>query len=217
MKTYRALALAISAAALLQGCGGEEKQVGVYALAPQDVLTRLENADIDGFRARRQCGILIHIARESTNDSVTWRVNSEGRPVARFTVRLTPEGQGTRTTIEVPEAPDGGEIYDGTKKHTRPALQQPLRPAVQELIDSAIEGRAFDVMRMPEPRNLDDICKLQKAGLQHGTTFGINDVGGKTKVQSDRIRADEKMRRESESERETRDFGKPMTHPGGQY
>ena len=213
--TMRTFACAALMAAALTGCGGEQRQPGVYALPPQEAFARLEEADIEGFRARRQCGILIHFTRSADADSITWRVTSSGRPVARFTVRLAPEGQGTRTTIEVPEAPEGGEIYDGNKQLPRPALQQPLRPAVQELIDAAMEQRAFDVMRMPEPRNMDGVCSLQKGGLQHGRPFAVDDFAGSTAAESARIRNERKIEREREQARETRDFGKPMMHPGG--
>jgi hypothetical protein len=72
-------------------------------------------------------------------------------------------------TIDVPAAPDGSEIYDGTKFYKRPALYQPIRPAIAELIDARITQRPFDVWRIPDSvRARDRICSIQRAGLESG-------------------------------------------------
>lgn len=203
----------VALASALAGCG-EKRVPGVYALPPAEAMARLANADIDGFRNARQCGILIHFAQASEGpDAITWRVTSSGKPVARFTVRLAAEGQGTRATIEVPEAPKGGEIYDGSQFYPRPALNQPLRPAVQELIDAAMERRPYDVWRIPDPRNMDQVCSLQRGSLEHGRLLRVDDIPGKTPAESEQIREQEALRRE----REIRDFGKPMMRPGAPY
>lgn len=209
----------MAATAILQGCGGEDKQVGLYALPLDDAFARLENADIDAFRRARQCGLLIRFEDEPSGQyGITWKVTSSGQPVARFTVTLAAEEQGTRATITLPPGRSGGEIYDGNQHYTRPALHQPLRPAVQELVDAAMEGRDYDVSRLrglltAEQKANDDICSLQRAGLEHGHRFAVDDSPGMTAEESARARDEERRRRE----REQADFGKPMMRPHGTY
>lgn len=210
MAKHRSLALITLAAGLLHGCG--EKEPGVYALPLAEAFVRLEKADIDGFRKARQCGILIHFAAENAGENaIAWQVTSSRLPVARFTVTLTAEGAGTRAAIAVPPSPKGGgEIYDGDEFYPRPALNQPLRPAVQELIDAAMEQRPYDVWRIPEPRNTDKVCSIQRAGLESGhIRFRADDIPGLDAEDTARARAEE----DRERERQMRDFGKPMIKP----
>lgn len=194
---------------LAAGCGGKAEP-GVYDLPLPEAYARLTKADIDGFRLARQCGILIHFQRSAQKDeSVTWRVTSSGRTMVNFTVRLAAEGPDkTRATIEVPADPAGGEPYDGTKHYPRPAINQPLRPAVQELIDAAMEGRAYDVQRIPQPRNTDQVCSVQRGGLESGSVrFGVDDKPGMDSRQSARAFEEE----ERQADRDTFDssYGQP--------
>jgi hypothetical protein len=177
----------------LAACSAK-KEVGVYDLPIAEVYDRLSRADINGFRIARQCGILIHFSSQKKKDeSILWRVTSSGQEVLRFTVRLTAVGPNkTRTVIEIPKAKDGGEIYDGTKFHARPAIYQPLRPAVQELINAAIERRDYDVWQIPQPINMNDgVCSVQRGGLESGHGFKVDDLPGHDSSESDSLREQE--------------------------
>ena len=123
---------------------------------------------LSGFRAaehhwfspdERQCGMLIYFsATEIPPNSIKWRVTTGDTVVAAFTIRIAPQGKGTVINIDVPKAPNGGEIYDGKQHYFYPALMQPLRPALRELVDAAIARRPYDVRRLPKPFNTDSLC-----------------------------------------------------------
>ena len=161
--------------ALASGC--VQSRSKEYDLPLQEAYTRLTHADVDGFRFTQQCGVLIHFKPIKVPDnSVEWRVQSSGYNVLSFTVHLAALGPSrTRAAIEVPADSRGGEAYDGDKFYPHPAINQPLRPAVQELIDAAMEMRSFDVGRIPEPRNHDRICQIQRGALERGTPFRVDD------------------------------------------
>jgi hypothetical protein len=199
---------------LAAGCGGKAEP-GVYDLPLDEAYARLTEADVDGFRHARQCGILIHLQPSGQKgESMTWRVTSSRRTMLSFTVRLTAEGANrTRATIEVPADPRGGEFYDGKKQYPRPAINQPLRPAVQELIDAAMAGRPYDVQRIPEPRNLDKVCSIQRGGLESGSfRFGVDDRAGMDSRQSARMQDDED--READSDGFDSSYGQPSADSG---
>jgi hypothetical protein len=171
----RLIAAAVSAA--LTGCGFssfDEPQAAshdqLYDLPVAEAYRRLAYNDLDELRFRRQCGILIHIRPrgDPRRNSVTWRVYSSGREMVHFTARLTPvEGNRTRVAVEMKrEVRNGGEAYDGFQFYPRPAFNQPLRPAVEEQIAALLEGRAFDISRVPRGR--DGVCGIQRAGLEAG-------------------------------------------------
>jgi hypothetical protein len=103
--------------------------------------------------------------------------------VASFSVSLSQTDNGTQTTIVVPKADDGGEIYDGKQHYSHPALMQPLRPAVQELIDAAMEHRPFDWHRLPDPLNVapnDSLnnCSMGQQSLARGIPVELGDPEG---------------------------------------
>lgn len=170
MKLRSGLVLGVGAA-MLAGCAAKEE--GVVDLPVATVFERLNAGDMKDFRAQRQCGLLIHFASEAERDKqIRWVVRSSGAVVASFTVDLTPvDANRTRIAVRVPEAPDGGEIYDGGKFYPRPALHQPLRPAIKELIAARLEQREFDVWKIPERERsseADKVCQVQRAGLEVG-------------------------------------------------
>jgi hypothetical protein len=107
--------------------------------------------------------------------SVTWRVYSSGREMVNFTATLTPLGAGrTRAEVSIGRNASGREAYDGSLFYTRPAFNQPLRPAVEEQVAALLEGRSFDVSRVP--RGTDSVCDVQRAGLEEGSErFSVTD------------------------------------------
>jgi len=179
-----------------------------YGISPEEAYARLEKADIAGFRLARQCGILIYLTSQRTpGKAIRWIVTSSGQTVASFQVRLLPEDDGTRAVIEIPADPRGGEIYDGVKEYPRPALNQPLRPAIEELVNAAMEGRHF---RTDGLDNSDRVCSIQRSGLESGAfRFSVDDDPGKDSRMTARDRAD------TERNANPNDYGAPMDRTPG--
>ena len=171
----------VCVALTVAGCNPSQK---TYPVSVAEGLARLVKADVIGFRNARQCGLLIHFEkRPPDGNSVTWRVRSKQQTVASFSVSLSQAGNGTQATIVVPKAADGGEIYDGKQHYSHPALMQPLRPAVQEMIDAAMEKRPFDWHRLPDPLNIgpnDTLtnCGMGQESLQRGIPVELSDPEG---------------------------------------
>jgi hypothetical protein len=171
----------VGVALVVAGCNASQK---TYPVSVAEGLARLDNADVIGFRNARQCGLLIHFEKfRPASNSITWRIRSKQQPVASFTVSLGETGNGTQATIDVPKAADGGEIYDGKQHYSHPALMQPLRPAVRELIDAAMEKRPFDWHRLPDPLNIgpnDSMtnCGMGQDSLQRGIPVELDDPEG---------------------------------------
>jgi hypothetical protein len=165
MKRGFRIVLALSAA--LAGCGGRES--GVYEIGAHEAYERLIGSELPDLVMARQCGILIHPRPEGVADrSVTWRVYSSGREMVNFTATLTPLGAGrTRAQVSIGRNASGREAYDGSLFYTRPAFNQPLRPAVEEQVAALLESRSFDVSRVP--RGTDSVCDVQRAGLEEGS------------------------------------------------
>jgi hypothetical protein len=161
------------AAAALTGCAAAPEG---YALSVQEAYQRLASSELRELRDRRQCGILIHIRPEGDpGRAVTWRVFSGGREMVNFTATLTAlEGGRTRADISIAPGKDGGEAYGGSEHHIRPAFNQPLRPAVEEQVAALLEGRPYDLDRVP--RGTDSVCNIQRAGLEAGHRFSVDDL-----------------------------------------
>jgi hypothetical protein len=171
MKRNFLIVLALSGA--LAGCGRES---GVYEIGAHDAYQRLIRSELPELVMARQCGILIHPQAEGVTDrSVTWRVYSSGREMVNFTATLTPLDAGrTRAEVMVGRNASGHEAYDGSLFYTRPAFNQPLRPAVEEQVAALLEGRPFDVSRVP--RGTDSVCDVQRGGLEEGVQhFSVTD------------------------------------------
>lgn len=171
----------LAALMLLSGCGEPPGQV---ALGAHEAYGRLARADLTDFILKRQCGILLHAIMEAKPDrSVTWHIQSSGKEIFSFTVALTPiDDRHTKVAVAVSRLPDGREAYDGTQDYPRPALHQPVRPALDELVASLLEGRAFDDARVERPadNNINSACDVQRNGLEAGIAhFSINDITGK--------------------------------------
>ncbi len=198
---------------MLAGCGGLPQ--GTYAVPVEVAYQRLIAGDMVDFRDGRQCGILIHFtAYKELNKQVRWVVTSSGSQVAEFTARLVPvDAATTRIEIDIPAAPDGGEIYDGSKFYPRPALIQPLRPAVEELVAARIEQRKFDPFRIRKDdgtgakSDQNGVCLVQRAGLESGHyVWGVNDRPGMDAHESARADAWD----EAHPSPDEPAFGKPM-------
>lgn len=189
--------------AILTGCSTPPPDV--YAVPVAVAYEKLRAGSLKDFRYARQCGILIDITSEGVPDkSVRWVVTSSGLNVASWTARLEAvDADHTRITIEVPPGKDGkGEIYDGTQFYPRPALHQPLRPAVRELIESRLEERAFDVSRSPNGGENESVCNVQRGGLQSGAfKFGVDDIPSMDTESSERTRAMQERDEEAENAR----------------
>jgi hypothetical protein len=172
--------------ALISGCSEPPGQV---ALSAHDAYERLAKGDLTEFIFKRQCGILIHAKMEAEPDrSVTWHILSSGRRMLSFTATLTPvKARRTKVDIAVSRDPDGGEAYDGTRFYRRPALQQPVRPALEELVAALLNERAFDAKRLPKRTtndfNINSPCDIQRGGVESGNArFSIDDTDGPTAI-----------------------------------
>ncbi len=186
------------------GCSSKPPEPA-YDLPVHELYQRLQKADLDGFKLARQCGLLIHFGLHYVDDQeIGWRVTSSGREMVTFKIILTPDGPGrTRTRIEVSADPKGGEKYDGDYFEMHPALHQPLRPAVQELINAAVEKRPYNVWKIPEPINTnDDVCSVQRGSLEQGTPFHVDDKPGDMPGESQK-RNDQAAPRTAEAPDET--------------
>ena len=168
----------VLAALGLAGCKAE-RPPGVFDVSLDEAYRRLSNDKLADMVFAKQCGILVHVTPVgmpvgASACEVTWRVRSSGKEVVQFTAMLSPVGANqTKVEIRVPAAPDGGEMYDGTKFYKRPAFNQPLRPAVQEQVAAILEGRKFDVQRVGPGK--DKVCLVQRGGLETGRVFSIDD------------------------------------------
>ncbi len=165
---------------------------GQYKISAKDGYQKLASADFNEFLRNRLCGILIHIHREGDEGkSVTWRITSSGREMFHFTANLVPV-DATRTKIEIDvskEVKNGREAYDGTQSYARPAVMQPVRPAIDEQIDAILTSRPFkwENVRKATERpaapgtfavmSSDSVCNVQRGGLEEsGQPFSVDDV-----------------------------------------
>jgi hypothetical protein len=175
-------ALTVTSLLALGACQGHPNEL-YYKLAPSEAYNRLLRADMVGFRDARQCGMLIYFeTHETAPYAVTWDVTSSNVLMARFTLRVVPTDGGSVIAIELPKGPNGAEIYDGNQHYTHPALMQPMRPALRELVDSAMAGRPYDWHRIPEGQlNTDGFCGSLRDNFQaSGRPYELNDPSGMT-------------------------------------
>ncbi len=170
------LALVLATISLV-GCK-QARPPGVYDVPVGVAYQRLSTDQLPDMVYAKQCGILIHVMPEGVADQqVTWRVYSSDQEVVQFTATLTPvSATQTKVDIKIPADPAGGEVYDGKKFYTRPAFNQPLRPAVQEQVAAILEGRKFDVSHVGP--GTDSVCNVQRGGLESGLHFRVDDPPG---------------------------------------
>ena len=170
------LALVLATISLV-GCK-QAPPPGVYDVPVAEAYQRLSTDLLPDMVYAKQCGILIHVMPEGVaGQQVTWRVYSSDQEVVQFTATLTPvSATQTKVDISIPADPAGGEVYDGKKFYTRPAFNQPLRPAVQEQVAAILEGRKFDVSHVGP--GTDSVCNVQRGGLESGLHFRVDDPPG---------------------------------------
>jgi hypothetical protein len=171
----------ILTALVVTGCT-PKPDVGTYPFAQAEAFARLEKADVKGFISARRCGVRLTLDADKNDPvSIKWDIYGGSEDVGSFTVKLVAvDAMSTKSLIEVSADPKGGEIFDGTKQYDAPAMQQPLRSAVQELIDAAMETRPFDPAKIADPHELDSNCTLQrkKAGSQLAATSSGGNAWG---------------------------------------
>ena len=190
MRTWLRGSLVVAFLALV-GCseGADELH---YDMAPDDAFARLIKADITGFRDARQCGMLIYFEPKvyDATRTIIWEVTSGDTTVARFGLHVIAKGNGSVIEMQIPKAPDGKEIYDGTQKYSHPAFLQPLRPALRELVDAAMEQRPYDWHRLPEMAVDYTICaSMRQNFIASGQPYKIDDPSGMTHEQSEAARS----------------------------
>lgn len=120
---------------------------------------------------------------------ITWRVTSGGREMLSFTALLTPvDAAHTRVDVAVSKDKDGKEAYGGQQFYPRPAVRQPVRPAIEEQVAALLEARAFDPEKAAASGD-NQVCNVQRAGLEEGIAFRADDIPGMDSRQSARARA----------------------------
>lgn len=127
-------------------------------------------------RRNRQCGIVINIVPEQLDENVIrWTVYSEGKAMVWFAAHLTADGPDkTRVAVELKKTSDGKEYYMGDYAVPRPALEKPLRPAIDEAIAAILEKRPFNMENAPSTNN-DQVCDVQRGAIDSGKIFSVND------------------------------------------
>jgi hypothetical protein len=155
----RSLVLSLIPILALAGCGQAPVE-DVRDLTPAEAMARLAHADTAGFLAATRCGEPLTITVDHSDAKVLrWRVATDsGWDSASFGVRFEPVGRGIQAVVDLPQDPQGGEIYAAGKVYPKPMFEQPLRPAVAELVDSALDQRGFDATRLVEGRDAGSAC-----------------------------------------------------------
>lgn len=171
---------------VLAGCSSPD-ETGVYKMSTAEVYKRLVDSRFEEFLGQQQCGILIHLKRSGVHEkSVTWQITSRGREMVYMIARLTPRG-ADRTKIDIEIGPkewNGREAYDGSHMYMRPAVRQPVRPALEAQIDAALGVKPYDVVEVARKGgNRDTVCNVQRGGLQAGVrVFSIDDPEVKGRI-----------------------------------
>ena len=148
MRSLRIFATLLCGSFALTGCKSEPKE---YPFGVAEAVRRLDNSDSAGFRYARHCGVLFNFGSiKSDDNTVTWTARANRKVVLTFNVVVAESPKGVTLKLSVPLERNGREIYDGTQNYNHPILKQPIRPAIAELIGSAMEKRSFDNERVEE-------------------------------------------------------------------
>ena len=176
---------------VLVGCSQGADEL-YYDIAPDDAFARLIKADVTGFRDARQCGMLIYFEPKQYDGTrtIVWEVTSGYTTLARFGLHVIAKGNGSVIEMQIPKAPDGKEIYDGTQKYGHPAFLQPLRPALRELVDAAMEQRPYDWHRLPDmPVDYTICASMRQNFIASGQPYSVDDPSGMTHEQAEAARS----------------------------
>jgi hypothetical protein len=175
----------LTALLITAACGPAKLPAGQYRLGAGEVFERLKKADLADFKLASQCGLLIHAVTDpKTEKEIAWIIVSEGVEMLRFRALLVPISETvTQVDIAVSNAPTGKEQYDGTDKTIYPAVQQPIRPAIREMIDATLAGRPYDdaivTPQIESARDENGVCWVQRGRLEAGHgAFSIRDKPG---------------------------------------
>ena len=184
MRSLRIFATLMCGSSALTGCNSEP-QVKEYPFSVAEAVRRLDNSDSGGFRYARHCGVLFSFGSLKSDDhTVTWTARANGKAVLTFNVVVAESPKGVTLKLNVPLEPNGHESYDGTQNYNHPIVSQPIRPAIAELIDSAMEKRSFDNERVEEKaRYIDrspsgESCSYDKQILARGLAADYDDPPG---------------------------------------
>ena len=162
-----------------------------YPLPLHAAWMRLANGDLTRYLRSQQCGLLIHVQVDTeTDQTVTWRITSEGEERIRFTAELTADGaEATRVKLYVSDRQPRKTVCEGDRSGRsepvvfRPALSAPLRPAFSEALAAMLEDRLFRIGRvhnggayLPGDGMTAGMCLNQRDRLVIGSEhFSIHD------------------------------------------
>jgi hypothetical protein len=184
MRSLRIFATLICGSIALTGCKSEP-QVKEYPFGVAEAVRRLDKSDSAGFRYARHCGVLFNFGSNKSDDhTVTWTARANRKDVLTFSVVVVESPKGVTLKLNMPLERNGHEMYDGTQKYNHPILRQPIRPAIAELIESAMEKRSFDNERVEEEaRYLDrspsgSDCSMEAQFLAQGFPTDYDDPPG---------------------------------------
>jgi len=190
MKKYVA---ALVACISLSGCEEEKQPPDVFNVSPPEAFKQLYHHPFTEFMQYSQCGILIYLNKKSyvQDKSITWLITSSGKHMLSFTVHMEPAGTGkTRMSVSISKDPNGREAYDGRQEYPRPAVKQPVPPAVEAQITQIFTGKKFDPVVLRQYGGDNKVCNIQRGGLESGAfRFRVDDIPGHDSATSARMRS----------------------------
>jgi|GEM_PF-2874114 len=185
--------LAMAACLALGACEEEKQPPDVFSVSPAEAFKSLYHNPFSEFMQYSQCGILIYLNKKSyvQDKSITWLITSSGKHMLSFTVHLEPAGSGkTRVSVSVSKDANGREAYDGKQEYPRPAVKQPVRPAIEAQITQVLAGKKLDPVILRRYGGENRVCNIQRSGLESGHfRFRVDDLPGHDTASSNRLRA----------------------------
>lgn len=185
--------VAVALCLALSACEEEKQPPDVFNVSPAEAFKSLYHNPFTEFMQHSQCGILIYLNRKSyvQDKSITWLITSSGRHMLSFTVNLEPAGSGkTRISVSISKDANGREAYDGNQDYPRPAVKQPVRPAVEAQITQVLTGKKFDPQLLRRYGGDNRVCNIQRGGLESGAfRFRVDDIPGHDSRESQRLRS----------------------------
>lgn len=121
--------------------GGAFDQGEYYAIAPVDVESRLAGMNFSSELGGESGDSSIRLALRSRGPSLLrWELMVDGKRAGEVRANLAPADAGTRVNVTFKFA--GGEAMMGLEDD--PLVNDIARIAMEEKVDSTLEGRAFD-------------------------------------------------------------------------